>query len=102
VKQFNVGQSNPTFLVIDGRGRKVVVRKKPTGKLIATAHMIEREFKILKALKTIDFPVPEVYTFCQSDDVLGTPFYVIQKFGKKKIKEKEKKTKLIIFLKKIR
>ena len=76
VRQFKVGQSNPTFLVLDGSNHRYVVRKKPSGKLVATAHMIEREFQVLKALKATDFPVPKVFVYCEDLAVIGTPFYV--------------------------
>jgi len=86
VRQFKVGQSNPTFLVIDGTGKRFVVRKKPSGKLIATAHMIEREFQVLKALKTTGFPVPAVYNFCEDISVIGTSFYVSPFFERERKK----------------
>jgi len=76
VRQFKIGQSNPTFLLVDGAGRRYVLRKKPGGQLVATAHMIEREYQVLKALKTVDFPVPTVYCLCEDTSIIGTPFYV--------------------------
>lgn len=76
VRQFQVGQSNPTFLVIDATGKRFVVRKKPSGPLIATAHMIEREVQVLRALRPTEVPVPDVLGFCQDSAVIGTPFYV--------------------------
>jgi len=78
LRQFKVGQSNPTFLVIDGKEQRYVIRKKPTGKLVATAHMIEREFQILSALKKTGFPVPTVYSLCEDPNVIGTPFYAME------------------------
>ena len=76
MRQFKIGQSNPTFLLVDAAGRRFVLRKKPAGKLVATAHMIEREFMVLRALKKVDFPVPTVHCLCEDTSVIGTPFYV--------------------------
>ncbi|KAJ3317299.1 hypothetical protein HDV06_001721 [Boothiomyces sp. JEL0866] len=80
VKQFKLGQSNPTFLLIDSNNKKIVIRKKPPGSLLSkTAHQIEREFAILKALKAnTTVPVPQVYLFCENLDILGTPFYAME------------------------
>ncbi|KAI8909064.1 kinase-like domain-containing protein, partial [Gorgonomyces haynaldii] len=80
IKQFKLGQSNPTFLIIDQKGSKYVVRKKPPGQLLSkTAHAVEREYKILKALGTkSSVPVPQVYLLCEDTQVIGTPFYVMQ------------------------
>jgi aminoglycoside phosphotransferase (APT) family kinase protein len=52
------------------------MRKKPPGKLVATAHAIEREFRVLKALESSPVPVPRVYDLCEDSSLLGTPFYV--------------------------
>ncbi|KAL2915467.1 hypothetical protein HK105_205083 [Polyrhizophydium stewartii] len=80
VRQFKFGQSNPTFMVLDGKGRKLVVRKKPPGALLSkTAHAIEREFWVLDSLgRHTKAPVPRVYTLCQDSSVIGTPFYVME------------------------
>ena len=76
VRQFKIGPSNPTFLLVDALGQRFVMRKKPAGKLVATAHMVEREYQVLRALKTVDFPVPTVYCLCEDPAVVGTAFYV--------------------------
>ncbi|KAJ2802980.1 hypothetical protein H4S07_004565, partial [Coemansia furcata] len=77
LKQFSVGQSNPTYLVCDRDGRKFVLRKKPGGQLLSkTAHAVEREFRVLQALgQHTEVPVPRVYALCEDSDVVGTPFY---------------------------
>ncbi|KAJ1648417.1 hypothetical protein J3B02_000719 [Coemansia erecta] len=80
VKQFNIGQSNPTYLIIDASGRKFVLRKKPAGQLLSkTAHAVEREYRVLDALgRHTDVPVPRVYALCEDTSVLGTPFYLME------------------------
>lgn len=77
VRQFQGGQSNPTFLLEAG-DRKLVLRKKPPGKLLPKAHNVEREFQILAALGGTDVPVPRVVALCEDADVIGTPFYVME------------------------
>jgi aminoglycoside phosphotransferase (APT) family kinase protein len=76
VRQFAAGQSNPTFLVESG-ARRFVLRKKPPGPLLPSAHLIEREHRILAALKGSAVPVPEVLLLCEDASVIGTPFYVM-------------------------
>ena len=76
VRQFEGGQSNPTFLV-ESAVRRVVVRKKPPGTLLPTAHQIEREYRILSALVGSGVPVPEVFALCEDESVIGTAFYVM-------------------------
>lgn len=70
------GQSNPTYYLRAGDG-EYVLRKKPPGKLLPTAHAIEREFRILDALGGTDVPVPRVRHLCEDSSVVGTPFYVM-------------------------
>jgi aminoglycoside phosphotransferase (APT) family kinase protein len=76
IKQFEGGQSNPTFLLTTG-GNQFVLRKKPPGTLLPTAHMIEREYRIYRALEGTDVPVPRAYFLCEDASVIGTPFYVM-------------------------
>lgn len=76
VRQFEGGQSNPTFLLESG-GRRLVLRKKPPGELLPTAHMIEREYRILRALRATEVPVPAALLFCDDAAVIGTSFYVM-------------------------
>ena len=75
LRQFQGGQSNPTFL-IETLAQKFVLRKKPPGKLLPSAHLVEREFRILSALPA-DIPVPRPRLLCEDADVIGTAFYVM-------------------------
>ena len=77
VKQFQGGQSNPTYLLSSG-GRRYVLRKKPPGKLLPSAHQVEREYKVMSALRDTDVPVPEMLLLCEDDAVIGTPFYIMR------------------------
>eukprot|EP00743_Colponemidia_sp_Colp-15_P004056 GILK01004377.1.p1 GENE.GILK01004377.1~~GILK01004377.1.p1 ORF type:complete len:1016 (+),score=152.15 GILK01004377.1:46-3048(+) len=76
VRQFEHGQSNPTFLLNTGE-QQYVLRKKPSGKLLPSAHMIEREYHIMTALSRADFPVPRTVCLCEDNNVIGTAFYVM-------------------------
>ena len=77
VLQFESGQSNPTFLV-SGETMKVVLRKKPPGKLLPKAHMVEREYRVMKALASTDVPVPAMYGLCEDESLIGTPFFAME------------------------
>ena len=83
-RQFGYGQSNPTYLVQcrNARGDATstfVLRKKPPGKLLASAHAVDREFRVLSALRSDGrVPVPRVYVLCTDTAVLGTPFYCME------------------------
>jgi aminoglycoside phosphotransferase (APT) family kinase protein len=77
VKQFEGGQSNPTFLLASG-DRRWVLRKKPPGKLLPTAHAIEREHRILSALQGTGVPVPKVALTSDDEALIGTPFFVME------------------------
>jgi aminoglycoside phosphotransferase (APT) family kinase protein len=76
VKQFRGGQSNPTYHLSDGQ-RQWVLRRKPTGVLVASAHAVDREYRILSALHAVDFPVPRTRLLCEDPDVIGTIFFVM-------------------------
>ncbi|KAI3025101.1 hypothetical protein CBS147345_2805 [Aspergillus niger] len=79
VQQFQVGQSNPTYKITDSGGIAYVLRKKPPGKLLSrTVHQIEREYRALSAFQGTEVPVPKTYCLYEKDDVLGTPFYVME------------------------
>ncbi|KAL2848582.1 kinase-like domain-containing protein [Aspergillus pseudoustus] len=79
VKQFGFGQSNPTYLLTTHTGTRFVLRKKPPGKLLTkTAHQVERECRILHALRDTDVPVPRVYGLCEDAAVIGTAFYIME------------------------
>ena len=77
VWQFEGGQSNPTFLLESGESR-YVLRKKPPGELLPKAHAVEREFKVMDALRESEVPVPDVRVLCQDENIIGTPFYVME------------------------
>lgn len=77
VRQFQGGQSNPTFLVTSG-GRRCVLRKKPPGQLLPKAHQVEREFAIISALGLTSIPVPEAMALCDDIGIIGTPFYLME------------------------
>jgi len=77
LKQFEGGQSNPTFLISSPSG-DYVLRKKPPGKLAPSAHAVDREYRIMKALADTDVPVPRVQLYCPDASIIGTPFYVMQ------------------------
>jgi aminoglycoside phosphotransferase (APT) family kinase protein len=76
VRQFKGGQSNPTYQLVTP-GRKYVLRRKPPGKLLASAHAVDREYKVVTALHTTGFPVALTYGLCSDDAVIGTMFYVM-------------------------
>ena len=76
VEKFTGGQSNPTFMLTAG-GRKYVLRRKPPGKLLPSAHAVDREYKVISALAGSDVPVPKTYALCEDDSVIGTMFYIM-------------------------
>ncbi|KAI0724696.1 kinase-like protein [Fomitopsis betulina] len=89
VKQFKFGQSNPTYFLTDATAKRFVLRKKPTGQLVsATAHQIEREYTMLRALHVHNtnpstaaerrVPIPEPIVLCEDKEVVGTPFYIME------------------------
>src|SRR5262245_18892153 len=71
------GQSNPTFLLSSPSGR-YVLRKKPPGQLLKSAHAVEREYRVMKALEATDVPVPRMALLCEDDSVVGTAFFVME------------------------
>ncbi|WP_291006797.1 phosphotransferase family protein [Ferrovibrio sp.] len=76
LRQFKGGQSNPTFLVFTPT-HKYVLRRKPPGKLLPSAHAVDREFRVIKALHGTDVPVAKAHALCEDDSVIGTAFYVM-------------------------
>jgi aminoglycoside phosphotransferase (APT) family kinase protein len=76
VQQFQGGQSNPTFALFAGSSR-YVLRKKPPGKLLPSAHLIEREYRIMAALADTNVPVPVMHHLCEDPAIIGTPFFVM-------------------------
>jgi len=81
VRQFLSGQSNPTFLLEadsrDGGRKAYVMRKQPPGKLLPSAHQVDREFRVITALGQTDVPVPKTYALCKDPGVIGQMFYVM-------------------------
>lgn len=77
VEQFEGGQSNPTFLLHSG-DLKYVLRKKPPGPLLPSAHQVEREYRVMQALEKTSVPVPKMLHLCAQDTVIGTPFFVME------------------------
>jgi aminoglycoside phosphotransferase (APT) family kinase protein len=75
-RKFPTGQSNPTYLIEAASGR-YVLRRKPPGKLLKMAHMIEREFRVLRALEGAGYPAPRVLVLCEDEGVIGTAFYLM-------------------------
>lgn len=78
VEQFKGGQSNPTYRLTDGSGRRYVLRRKPPGKLLPSAHAVDREFRVISALNRTDVPTPRAYALCEDDSVVGTAFYIME------------------------
>ena len=76
VRQFKGGQSNPTYQLVTPN-KKYVLRRKPPGKLLPSAHAVDREFKVISGLNKVNFPVAKAYALCEDDSVLGTMFYVM-------------------------
>jgi aminoglycoside phosphotransferase (APT) family kinase protein len=76
VSQFKGGQSNPTYLV-ETPLRRYVLRRKPPGKLLPSAHAVGREYRVISALHAQGFPVAEPVLYCDDDTVVGTPFFVM-------------------------
>src|SRR5262245_65436194 len=75
VRQFKGGQSNPTYL-IETTARRYVLRRKPPGKLLPSAHAVDREFRVIAALHSQGFPVAAPVLYCDDAEVAGTPFYL--------------------------
>ncbi len=78
VRQFEGGQSNPTFALKAG-SREYVLRKQPPGELLPSAHQVDREYRVMHALRDSDVPVPKMYVLCEDTSVIGTKFYVMEK-----------------------
>ena len=74
--QFKGGQSNPTYL-LETPARRYVLRRKPPGKLLPSAHAVDREYRVISALHAQHFPVAEPLCFCPDESIVGTPFYVM-------------------------
>ncbi len=76
VSKFKGGQSNPTYLITTP-AKKYVLRRKPPGKLLPSAHAVDREYKVMTALGAQNFPVPKTYALCEDDSIIGTAFFIM-------------------------
>ena len=76
VVQFKGGQSNPTYK-ISSTNQVFVLRRKPPGILLPSAHAVDREYKVITALQNTEVPVPKTYGLCEDADIIGTPFFVM-------------------------
>ena len=77
LEKFSGGQSNPTYRV-ETEGQNYVLRRKPFGPLLPSAHAIEREFHLLSALRPTGFPVPAPIALCEDASIIGSPFYLME------------------------
>ncbi|MDP7547176.1 MAG: phosphotransferase [Alphaproteobacteria bacterium] len=77
LSQFKGGQSNPTYR-IDAGGRSYVLRRKPPGVLLPSAHAVDREYRVITALAQTDVPAPKTYCLCEDEGVIGTVFYIME------------------------
>ena len=76
IEQFKGGQSNPTYKVVT-ESKNLVLRRKPPGVLLPSAHAVDREYKVITALQQSKVPVPKTYGLCEDEEVIGTPFFVM-------------------------
>lgn len=76
VRQFKGGQSNPTYLLATP-AHNYVLRRKPPGKLLPSAHAVDREYAVMTALRPTGFPVPRTHLLCTDEAVIGTSFFVM-------------------------
>ena len=76
-KQFKGGQSNPTYL-LTAESQKYVLRRKPPGKLLKSAHAVDREYKVITTLEHTPVPTPKTYHLCENPEIIGTDFYIME------------------------
>jgi aminoglycoside phosphotransferase (APT) family kinase protein len=76
VQQFKGGQSNPTFLLATP-GKRYVLRRKPPGKLLPSAHAVDREYRVISAVHRAGIPVARTWALCEDDSIIGTAFYIM-------------------------
>ncbi|MEM9433841.1 MAG: phosphotransferase family protein [Pseudomonadota bacterium] len=77
ISKFDVGQSNPTYR-IETEGKTYVLRRQPDGKLMKSAHAVDREFKVLSALRDTPVPVPKPFVLCVDPEIIGPSFYIME------------------------
>lgn len=77
VRQFDGGQSNPTFM-LQSANQSYVLRKQPPGELLPSAHQVDREYRVMHALYDTAVPVPKMYALCEDTAVIGTKFYIME------------------------
>ena len=77
-EKFEGGQSNPTFKLTTAGGKNYVLRRKPPGELLKSAHAVDREFRVISALRDTDVPVPETFVLCEDEAIIGSMFYVME------------------------
>jgi aminoglycoside phosphotransferase (APT) family kinase protein len=77
IRQFKGGQSNPTYL-LQGASGQYVMRRKPPGNLLKSAHAVDREYRVLSALHRAGFPVPEPLLLCEDEEIAGTMFFIME------------------------
>ena len=75
-EKFSGGQSNPTFKLNADSG-VYVLRRQPPGKLLKSAHAVDREYRVINALSNTEVPVPKVYHLCEDADIIGSMFYIM-------------------------
>lgn len=76
-EKFPGGQSNPTFKLSAG-GTDYVLRRKPPGELLKSAHAVDREYRVITALRDSEVPVPQTYVLCEDDSIIGSSFYIME------------------------
>ena len=77
IERFKGGQSNPTYMLTDGGGVRYVLRKKPEGELLPSAHAVDREYRVMTALHPTEVPVARTFCYCADAGVIGTPFFIM-------------------------
>ena len=77
LSQLTGGQSNPTYKISDGNSH-YVLRKKPGGVLLPSAHAVDREHRVMKALAGTDVPVPQMLAYCEDEGIVGTAFFIME------------------------
>ncbi len=77
VSKFTGGQSNPTYRIDTDQGA-LVLRRKPPGRTLASAHAVDREARAMRGLGRVGFPVPKVFAECKDAGVIGSPFYIME------------------------